>query len=387
MNIHKETYPLLDQQTIIRAYQTLAGEIAPEALLEKLLPLLMEYSGARTGALLIIEGDLTRTLARMDPSGFRLTHPEREEDGGISPLIANYVLQTGQTLLLDDVRLDQRFSADPILKAHKTRSLLCHPLKRREQNLGLIYLENSLLRGVFTAKKRELLELLSSNLALNLENALIYKNQRQELEKRTKELISVRELQERMNPHFLFNSLNLVHNLLQKDPQRADRVLLLLAERYRYLTEYAHLPLIDFQKEWEFMERYLEIMRLRFVDRVEIYISRPRRLPEFQIPPLSLQPIVENSFKYGFGEDKPDLKIRIELENLGDGFQVRFIDNGPGLGENVSAGRSMDSIRNRLSYFYKTTRLHLESPDTGGVQITLFAAEFNGGRDNYGEDI
>ncbi len=112
--------------------------------------------------------------------------------------IFNYVKRTREQVVLDDAVLDARFSADPYIIEQRARSVLCLPVVRQTEIVGLFYLENSLMTGAFTPDRLAVLELLTSQAAISLENAALYTNMSQENADRKRAEAEVRKLNEEL---------------------------------------------------------------------------------------------------------------------------------------------------------------------------------------------
>lgn len=222
---------------------------------------------------------------------------------------------------------------------------------------------------------------LITQLALNF-NTMIskLKEQQQNLEKkidiRTKEILKIKQSKERMNPHFLFNSLNMIHQLLSKDPKKADKALLLLADIYRYLMEFTENDLVALEDEWKFLIQYLELMKLRFNDSLTIKIIRPASLPVWKVPSLSIQPIIENSFKHGYRNQTSEMKIQITINVLENEVQISFKDNGEGFDTKEIGNRSLGNILERFQYYYENASLVIDSKKGEGAKIVLTFSKF-----------
>ncbi|WP_165778778.1 sensor histidine kinase [Leptospira perolatii] len=179
-------------------------------------------------------------------------------------------------------------------------------------------------------------------------------------------------LQNTMNPHFLFNSLNTIHSLVHLNTQLADKAILLLSDIYRYLVDYGSSPLVPFSKEWKFMEEYLELQRIRFSDKLMIETQSENL--EIQIPPISLQPIVENSIKHGFAGKKGDLKILIKAYKVDNTVSLLFEDNGVGLASESNGAlfsRSLGNISKRFKYHFPGAKLQVSNLPEQGVSVLI----------------
>ena len=178
-------------------------------------------------------------------------------------------------------------------------------------------------------------------------------------------------LQERMSPHFLFNALNTVHALINKDSKTADEAVIKLANIYRYLLDQSFMSLIPFEEEWTFLVNYLELEELRFRDTLEVNIDKKGIFEGISIPPLTIQPIVENSLKHGLRNKGGLGKIYVSGEIEKDSVKVVVIDNGIGLKSDDLFSRSLGNIIKRLKYHFKNVEFDIKNGKDGGVIVTL----------------
>lgn len=179
-------------------------------------------------------------------------------------------------------------------------------------------------------------------------------------------------LQKRMGPHFLFNALNTVHALIRRDPERADRAVIMLADNYRFLIDHSLLPLVPFDTEWRFVENYLEIERLRFGDSVSAVMDRRGDFTSVLIPPVTIQPLVENALKHGMKCRDGRGAVTITAESQGGLISITVRDNGPGLSPPCDVvSRSLGNIRGRLAYHFREVALDVENVSEGGLLVRL----------------
>ncbi|MBW4620758.1 MAG: AAA family ATPase [Cyanosarcina radialis HA8281-LM2] len=173
----------LELTTIIKASQALSGAIVLEALIGKLMGIAIENAGAQKGFLILereghwvieaqgtVDSDdvtLWRSLP-IDSVDVDLQIPR------LSASIVNYVARTQESLVLNDAAREGQFISDPYIVAARPKSVLCTPLVDRGQLSGILYLENNLTAGAFTSDRLEILNLLSSQAAISLENARLY---------------------------------------------------------------------------------------------------------------------------------------------------------------------------------------------------------------------
>lgn len=177
-----------DIQTVLGATQVLAREIILERLIEVLLRMVIESAGARRGALLLKEHGhwYFQAEAALDRSQMVRLFTDRPlaENDNLAVSVIRYAVRTGEPVLLGDAVRDPRFAQDPYILRYNPRSLLCMPLTRASEVIGILYLENELTGDVFTPERVELLHLLSVQMVVSVENARLYQQAQSEIEER-----------------------------------------------------------------------------------------------------------------------------------------------------------------------------------------------------------
>jgi GAF domain-containing protein len=137
----------------------------------------MENAGADRGLLILLRGDEPQIEAEAMTRCDRVELVLREAPVTPSELpesVLHYVIRTRQSVTLDDATTPALFSADPYVRQRRPRSVLCLPLLKQAKLLGVLYLENNLTPSVFTPERLKVLELLTSQAAVSLDNARIY---------------------------------------------------------------------------------------------------------------------------------------------------------------------------------------------------------------------
>ena len=151
----------------IKASQTLSSEIVFPRLTQTLMRLVLEHAGAQRGCLLLITERGLEVHSEDSVTG--------EEPGRAYPeSVVQFVRRTSERLVLEDATTSNRFLEDPYLTRERPRSVLCMPITRHGKLLGLLYLENKLVPGAFTAERLLVLDLLVAQTAISLENARLY---------------------------------------------------------------------------------------------------------------------------------------------------------------------------------------------------------------------
>ncbi|NIK53124.1 sensor histidine kinase [Xanthomonas arboricola] len=166
----------------------------------------------------------------------------------------------------------------------------------------------------------------------------------------------------RVQPHFLFNTLNMAVTLLHAQPQQAERLLLDLSELFRAaLTAQKTVPLAD---EVELTKRYLDIEALRFGDRLRVQWNLPQKLPEISVPNLTLQPLVENAVHHGIEGIRGGGKITIAVTNSDGLVRIHVYNSVPQVARahpRLGHGIGLSALRGRLEGGHAT--LSIERSD------------------------
>ena len=177
----------LDLATALKAAQTLSSEMTLDRLLETMMALVIEHAGAQRGVFLREHDGRWLIVARqdIDLGGVTSVAPVPIEScEEVSRGIIQYVKRTGEAVCLDDAGSDERFAADPYILRQQPKSIVCLPIINQARLLGILYLENHLITHAFTPPRLALLQVLSSQLAMALENAQVHAALQQEIEER-----------------------------------------------------------------------------------------------------------------------------------------------------------------------------------------------------------
>jgi sensor histidine kinase YesM len=140
-------------------------------------------------------------------------------------------------------------------------------------------------------------------------------------------------MQAQIKPHFLFNSLNTIGSFIETEPDRAQDLLGEFSTYLRYSFDFTNLePSVPFDREWTLVEAYLKLEQARYGERLEIYadIAHARRL---RLPPLSIQPLVENAIRHGVMMQSEGGTIRITAKVIGNEVELSVEDNGIGISD------------------------------------------------------
>ncbi|MDQ9090131.1 histidine kinase [Pseudoalteromonas haloplanktis] len=171
-------------------------------------------------------------------------------------------------------------------------------------------------------------------------------------EKHSRKKAQLATLRYQLNPHFMFNSLNTISAYIHTNPDLADEVLHELADILRYSLDTAEQTLIPLEQELAIIEKYLNIEKARFGEKLQVNYTLPEQLKSIHIPPLIIQPIIENAIKHNAQQNS--LTVNIELTVIDNLVRVKVSDNGIGFNEHVlkhgyGTGVGMKNIQQRVN--------------------------------------
>lgn len=165
----------MDLSTVIKSHHALSSEFDLGKLLEKIMKIAIENAGAEWGYFILKnENDGNLYIEAEGSIGTKITVMQSipvSDSGKLSAAIINYVNSTNENLVLNNACEEGLFTADPYIRDHRTKSVLCSPIMYQKKTSGIIYLENNLTTNAFVADRFELLRILSSLAAISIENA------------------------------------------------------------------------------------------------------------------------------------------------------------------------------------------------------------------------
>ena len=124
-------------------------------------------------------------------------------------------------------------------------------------------------------------------------------------------------LKYQINPHFFMNTLNNIHALVDIDPEEAKHTIEVLSKLMRYVLYDADKPMAPLQKELDFLGHYINLMRIRYTDKVRISVSLPASVPDVQVPSLLFATFVENAFKHGVSYQKESfIEVSVRVDEM-----------------------------------------------------------------------
>lgn len=179
-------------------------------------------------------------------------------------------------------------------------------------------------------------------------------------------------LQAQIEPHFLFNTLANVQSLIERDPATAKRMLEHLNHYLRVSLGRTRNPVATLSEELDLVQTLLAIAQIRIESRLRYSVSIADNLRAALLPPLLLQPLVENALEHGIEPSIAGGEIRIEGEQQGESLVLRVCDNGVGLIGATEDGVGLSNVRARLASLYgENGRLALYTNQPSGVIAEL----------------
>ena len=178
----------LNLNSLLKASQSLSGEIKFDLLIEKLMFILLENAGAEKACLVLNDGQILTLAAEAtvsDSSARFLSEQITNQSNQLPVSVVYYCVHTREPMVLNNASHEGMFTEDPYIKRRQVASVLCYPIVHQNKIPGLIYLENNLVTGAFTDLRLEILRLLSSQIAISLENATLYEQLEEKVRQRT----------------------------------------------------------------------------------------------------------------------------------------------------------------------------------------------------------
>lgn len=215
---------------------------------------------------------------------------------------------------------------------------------------------------------------------VSIAQALLFYRRAQERERRSLELAAslaearLQALRMQLQPHFLFNTLNAIATLVHENPAAADDMIASLSDFLRLTLERGDRPEQPLRDELEFIDRYLEIEKIRFGDRLQVHREIDPDALEVRVPTLLLQPLVENAVRHGLEPRRETGLITVTARRDGPDLKLAIADNGVGLAGTAPAreGVGLSNTRARLRELYGSRAdLHLQETPGGGTTVAV----------------
>jgi len=179
---------------------------------------------------------------------------------------------------------------------------------------------------------------------------------RQLAEERARQLATearLSSLESRIHPHFLFNTLNSISALIREDPRAAERTVERLASLLRYSLDANARGLVPLRQETHIVQDYLEIEKTRFGDRLRYSVETPDALADLEVPPLSVQTLVENSIKHAIARSRQGGEVRFAARLDAGHLVLEVSDDGPGFDASpLRRGHGLENLQERLTALF-----------------------------------
>jgi two-component system, LytTR family, sensor kinase len=209
---------------------------------------------------------------------------------------------------------------------------------------------------------------------------LLYRKYREE-ELRASELktqlvnAQLNTLRTQLHPHFLFNSLNAVSALMREDVEAAERMLMRLSDLLRLSLHGVGKQKVPLREEIEFVQRYLDVERMRFSDRLHVSLQIDPATADAAVPYLLLQPLVENAIRHGISPRPGNGSITVLSQHIGERLLLQVVDDGIGLrtqkDRTGESGVGLANTRERLQMLYGDDCCFSLSDTGAGVTVRI----------------
>jgi two-component system, LytTR family, sensor kinase len=182
-------------------------------------------------------------------------------------------------------------------------------------------------------------------------------------------------LQMQLQPHFLFNTLNTISELVYRDPRAADKTIARLGDLLRLSLETENLPEVTLRQELEFLQKYLEIEKTRFHDRLTVDFEISPDTLDACLPSMILQPLLENAVRHGIAARPGAGRIEISAGRLEDSLEIKISDDGSGIqnseSDNFREGIGLSNTRARLQQLYGNRQALILNNSESGLEVIL----------------
>jgi signal transduction histidine kinase len=181
-------------------------------------------------------------------------------------------------------------------------------------------------------------------------------------------------LKMQIHPHFLFNTLNTIAELVHEDPSKAERMIASLSELLRETLDAGATDRVPLEQELDLLERYVDIQRTRFGNRLDVRVHADADVRRALVPHLILQPLVENSIRHGLAARLTAGRIDVRATRRGDALRLEVEDDGTGLASEARAreGVGLGNMRARLQELYGAHHtVEIRNADAGGALVRL----------------
>ncbi|MBN1315789.1 MAG: histidine kinase [Anaerolineales bacterium] len=185
----------------------------------------------------------------------------------------------------------------------------------------------------------------------------------------------LKALKAQINPHFLFNTLNTIAELIHSEPAQAEATVERLAGMFRYVLAGNERGLAPLREELTFVDNYLLIEQARFGERLRVSRDIAPEALDIAVPALIIQPLVENAIRHGRG-DNGQIDLGIHIRIVDDDVEISVTDQGPGMPADFQLGESsgigLNNVHERLTKSYGASYgLEITSDNIRGAKVTI----------------
>lgn len=386
------TIPDLDIEYLMKSSIAISAEIEQEALAKKIMNVVIESSGAGAGYLLIEEEDLViwAESHATDKEVVKTFHKKLEESSDICKAIVRYVFRTGERVILNNAAEEGAFKDNPEVQDMQLRSVLCLPVIKQSKMIGILYLENRLSNSVFTPEKMRIIELLTSQAAISLENSRLIENMKTAGDQ-VKQSLREKEVLLKEVHHRVKNNLQIIHSMLnlQMPYIKDEQAIALFKESENRIFSMALIHEKLYQSESlakinlpEYIQNLVDNLFLSYgaserTINPKICVENAALSIDTVIPcALIINELVSNSLKYAFpnslkcADRTGEIYVGLchDSENR---FKLTVGDNGIGLSKELEI-QNCESLGLKLvSVLVKQLKGSIQIGTNGGTEIAI----------------
>ncbi|UTW62971.1 histidine kinase [bacterium SCSIO 12741] len=186
-----------------------------------------------------------------------------------------------------------------------------------------------------------------------------------------KDKAKLESLHARINPHFLYNSLNSIVSLVHLDADKAEEMILALSELFRYSLHSSKGNYATVEEELKMARIYLDIEKIRFGDQLKFVLISDTAARKFLIPKFIIQPLVENAIKHGTSHvEKGEITLEVKLDD--DKLYLTITDNGPDFKPQFATGYGLLSVQEKLDLLFPgSAKIEIVPADPKKITLTF----------------
>ncbi|GAA0318667.1 histidine kinase [Bacillus carboniphilus] len=206
-------------------------------------------------------------------------------------------------------------------------------------------------------------------------DGLTFEKQQVQMEKELQES-EYMQLNQQIQPHFLFNTMNLMLGLARLDRKETLVQVMEALSHYLKFKYQVKEPLIPLEKEWAYTQSYIQIQKIRFQNRLDVNLDIDPEVQSALLPPYLIQTLVENSFKHGLEKKPGELLLELKADLFKENVRITVSDNGLGIGKLTKndifqKGHGLPNIKRRLELLYDESSIDITPKVSGGTIITI----------------